>query len=62
MYYTDASVGLEEIYQDLEEIEQNLEIIIAMISKVSLDELPREDQHHTIGVPGRIKHLLFQIS
>ena len=51
-----------DVSMDLVEIEWNLEMIIARMPKVSMDELPREYQHHIVGVPRRIRRLLCRVA
>jgi hypothetical protein len=55
-------VGQGVAVEDLEEIEQNLEGLTMNIPDITVDELPRCYQHHTVGVSTSIGRLLRRVA
>jgi hypothetical protein len=43
-------------------VEQNLEGLAADIPDMTLEEVPRRDQHHTIGVSTSMSRLLCRVA
>jgi hypothetical protein len=43
-------------------VEQNLEALTADIPDMPLEEVPRRDQHHTVGVLGSMSRLLRRVA
>ena len=55
-------VGRGVAVEDLEEIEQNLEGLTMNIPEITVEELPRCYQLHTIGVSTSIGRLLHRVA
>jgi hypothetical protein len=48
--------------EDYQVVEQNLEGLTADIPDMPLEEVPRRDQRHTVGVSGSMSRLLRRVS
>jgi len=48
--------------EDYQVVEQNLEGLTADIPDMTLEEVPRRDQHHTVGVSAAMSRLLCRVS
>jgi hypothetical protein len=57
-----AVVGRGVAAEDLEEIEHNLEGLTMNIPDITVDELPRRYQCHTVGVSTSIGRLLHRVA
>jgi hypothetical protein len=57
----EAVVAVPQHAADYFTVEQNLEGLMHDIPDMSLDEVPQNDQRHTVGVPASMGHLLCRV-
>jgi hypothetical protein len=55
-------VPVPQYAEDYQVVEQNLEGLTADITDMSLEEVTRRDQRHTVGVSGSMIRLLYRVS
>jgi hypothetical protein len=55
-------VPVPQYAEDYQVVEQNLEGLTADIPDMPLEEVPRRDQRHTVGVSGSMSRLLRRVS
>jgi hypothetical protein len=53
---------MPQYVEDYQVVEQNLEGLTADIPDMPLEEVPRQDQRHTIGVSGSMSRLLRRVA
>ena len=54
-------VHLSEEDEELRDIEENMQLLTVGIPNVSIDDLPRHYQCHTVGVSGQFVRLLHRV-
>ena len=59
---TEIALQNLEVEEEIQEVDENLEILMICISDISVDDLPRRYQHHTIGVSIQFGILLRRVS
>jgi hypothetical protein len=55
-------VAVPQYVKDYQVVEQNLEGLTADIPDMPLEEVPRRDQRHTVGVSGSMSRLLRRVA
>jgi hypothetical protein len=55
-------VAAPQYVEDYQVVEQNLEGLTTDIPDMTMEEVPRHDQCHTIGVSGSMSRLLCRVS
>jgi hypothetical protein len=55
-------VAAPQYVEDYQVVEQNLEGLTADILDMSLEEVPRRNQHHTVGVSASMSRLLRRVA
>jgi hypothetical protein len=55
-------VAAPQYVEDYQVVEQNLEGLTAYIPDMTLEEVPRRDQHHTVGVSSSMSRILHRVA
>jgi hypothetical protein len=55
-------VPVPQYVEDYQVVEQNLEGLTVDIPDMPLEEVPRRDQRHTVGVSGSMSRLLCRVA
>jgi hypothetical protein len=58
----EAAAVLPQYVEDYQVVEQNLEGLTADIPDMTLEEVPRRDQRHTVGVSAAMGRLLRRVA
>jgi hypothetical protein len=58
----EAAVPVPQYAKDYLTVEQNLEGLMSNVPEMPLEEIPRRDQPHTVGVSASMGHLLRRVA
>jgi hypothetical protein len=53
---------MPQYVEDYQVVEQNLEGLTTYIPDMTMEEVPRHNQHHTVGVSGSMSRLLRRVA